>query len=175
MFIKPAHVFFMYFFVASLILAADLREKRILFIDVDGVLNNANSRIDESFVVEDDCLVNLKKIFDQTNTEGVLSSGWRTNQEGKKFLKKKFKEKKIPLWVGETPVDITNKRANEIFSYLTDRFTNNEKYKFAIIDDLELIHFGDNTDFMNGHFVFIDKKVGLTEKDVQDVINILTK
>lgn len=57
------------------------KAEKIIFLDIDGVLNNAKSDISDLFVIETDLLQILKKIVDSTDASIVLSSTWRYTEE----------------------------------------------------------------------------------------------
>lgn len=57
------------------------KPEKIIFLDIDGVLNNAKSDISQLFIIEKDLLQILKKIIAATNASLVLSSTWRYTEE----------------------------------------------------------------------------------------------
>lgn len=72
--------------------------RRLLFLDVDGVLNHLKSG--------DLCPVSLgllKDVVERTGCEIVLSSTWRLYPETSAQLESAFLEQGIPKWVGSTP------------------------------------------------------------------------
>jgi hypothetical protein len=68
------------------------KEVRLVFLDVDGVLNNSNSRIDKLNVIEKDLVKNLKYIVKETQAEIVVSSTWRYSAQGYPILEKTLKK-----------------------------------------------------------------------------------
>lgn len=115
---------------------------KLLFLDVDGVLNHANvDASDMGAYFARSCYQELSRICDETDCKIVLSSVWRRDKDLLQLLEHRFKEFDIPL-IGKTPF-IKNKyekikgleRTFEILSYL-DRFqTAHLVEKFVVIDD----------------------------------------
>lgn len=165
MMLRPIHIFLLVFSLSSL--AFSEKPERIIFLDVDGVLNNSKSPVDVLLFIDPECLAHLKKIVNKTKAKIVLSSTWRYDPLYKKFLAKKFKLQGLKLWVGETPIFRTE-REEEIRAYINQEFTENKKYNFVILDDMKLEGFDDN-------FIHVDKKIGLSEEDASAAIRILKK
>lgn len=146
---------------------------KILFIDVDGVLNFHNSpRIAES------CLQQAKRIAHETGAKFVLTSDWR---EGALFPKRcsesdvKFADTLLHH-LGLPFIDVTpfldyHLRDTEIQAWLdaTDQHITN----FAILDDLD---FNFQSTFPE-HFVKTSGffRSGLTKENADKAIEILNK
>lgn len=102
--------------------------KTILFLDVDGVLNNASSDL-----LSDDLLKNLKKIVDSIKCEIVLTSTWRLYSDSLATLKRAFEDHDIPNWIGKTP-DLCGERHTEIQAWISKKIKN-EQCNIVVIDD----------------------------------------
>lgn len=104
---------------------------KVIFLDVDGVLNTSNGRCDMGlYCLLPTALANLKDIVDKTNASIVLSSTWRIYDEALEILKRKLQELGLDIYA-VTP-RLGRARWHEIKSWLA-----NHPYvtKYAIIDD----------------------------------------
>ena len=54
--------------------------KKVIFLDVDGVLNSIKT-LYEDISLEDDLILNLKELVDKTEAKIILSSSWRLSTE----------------------------------------------------------------------------------------------
>ena len=137
---------------------------KIIFLDVDGVLNTTNTFIKRKIIkqktgyyileIDDFRLQYLKEIVDKSNSKIVLTSTWRMNfkKENNKIipltnkakeLQNKFKEYGIDIY-DITILDKNRNREKEIKEWLN----NNNVENFVILDD-------DNKDLQS----FIDKEL----------------
>ena len=114
---------------------------KIIFLDVDGVLNN------ESWVIrcaeednyyplrenglEDRALALLAYIVRETGASVVISSSWRRISAAMQSLLQDLAKWKIPV-VGETPLISGDIRGNEIQAWLDEH---PEVERFVILDD----------------------------------------
>lgn len=106
---------------------------KLLFLDVDGVLNNARILRKESiFGLGCKQLSLLKLIVANTCCEIVLSSTWRLNDEHSEALRNAFEEHLIPIWIGQTPDLGICRRRDEILSWLIGH---EPPAKIVILDD----------------------------------------
>lgn len=145
--------------------------RKILFLDVDGVLNNLQSN-------EELCdinLNNLKTVVKFSNCEIVLSSTWRLFDEFKFNLKLAFEQNDIPLWKDQTPRIISDNfqvtpRRDEIISWL----------KSNIFEDCIIVIVDDESDAniknhqlhnIKDKFIHTDINSGLNSNDVIEIIN----
>ena len=158
---------------------------KVIFLDVDGVLNSEVSREQDrnkfdnwmECEVSESHIVNLKKIVDETGAQIVLSSSWRFDHPkatGRDFivdplmkiLDRKLKE--VGLDIIDVTPDLRGKiRGVEIQDWL-DRHS--EVEKFVILDD--------DTDMLEEQkpfFVNTTFKNGLTEELANKTIEILNK
>ena len=73
-----------------------MEKYNILFLDIDGVLNNAYSMMAGPFVLFDPATINrLKSILTFTNARIVLSTAWRLSPHMKILLLKELEKKGI--------------------------------------------------------------------------------
>ena len=147
---------------------------KILFLDVDGVLNHDKSpgwETHGSFCLDDKCIENLKHIIEATGVQVVLSSTWRWEPERIRVLASKGLS-----FIGRTPQGKwSGQRQQDILSWLQNVWpyasgVMEEKIeKMAILDDDSDADIGDGsffkTSFENG---------GLTQEIVARVVKHLT-
>lgn len=133
----------------------------IIFLDVDGVLNNQKTMTCGE-MLEDKCIIRLKTILDNTNTKIVLSSSWRLRSDSHiKLLRESFSKCGInPNIIIDKTIQLTN-RNDEILHWVNSHDVN----KWVAIDDYPL-------KFNSDHFVQTDFIPGLTDKNVEQVIKI---
>lgn len=154
---------------------------KVIFLDVDGVLNNAHTRetFEDYIFVSDDKILLLRKLIDKTGAKIVLSSSWRkgwrfkdnnpscANEDVRLFnaLELKLKEYGIEL------MSYTGHfwhRGKEIDYWLKN--WNGEKIEsFTILDDMEREELEPNAD----HLVQTDLSTGLTETHIIQAIKLL--
>ncbi len=148
---------------------------KIIFLDIDGVLNVYGTGRDEfGSTFHKHFEDNLKSIVDATNAKIVISSTWRMN--GLSEMKRMWEMRDIPGQVIDiTPVMNTD-RGEEISEWLR----NNNVDNYVILDDdsdmlpEQMDHFvrcSDNQD----HKDCIDIGYGLTKKCAELAISILNK
>ena len=160
----------------------------IIFLDVDGVLNNQkflNGTKDDIYTddftdrdvidkqLDPENVKNLNKIISVSQCNVVLSSSWRKFISLKDFtwglVKHGMKKEFAKNFISKTP--ITGKREEEINEWIK---ASKEKIdKYVVIDDSR--DKNDNLKGFDGKWVKINPKKGLTLKKADKVINILTK
>lgn len=149
----------------------------IIFLDIDGVLNSHRKLIEVykkthkphsgyNYPFDEICLNNLKRLVDITNSKIVITSTWRTDEEGRKKIIETLKAYSLDQHIiGYTPI-LHQKRGIEIQAYLStlDTIPN-----FIIIDD--------DTDMENltEYLVKTNIQVGLTKENIEEAIIKLTK
>jgi len=150
------------------------KDYKVIFLDIDGVLNLIPQGEDEYGDLFHPHLVNnLKSIIDKTDAKIVITSTWRFS--GLKFIEDMWKHRGLPgEIIGITPhIDIC-KRGEEIEKWLEK----NPIKDYVIIDDDSdmlpnqmdrLIKTSDNHD----HIDCVDIGYGLTKKCSIDAINVL--
>lgn len=117
---------------------------KLLFLDVDGVLNNlevVNSQRGGD-PLGSNHLSLLRTLVSATDCQIVLSSTWRLFPDSLNSLSLAFVEHGIPEWIGVTPELRTGRRADEILRWLEINVT---KPTIAVgIDDDEDIDIGND-------------------------------
>lgn len=112
--------------------------KKLLFLDVDGVLNHRKYYEDlykktgtpHVLILDPDCLLRLHRIVKETGCEIVLSSTWRNSQDARQVLLEAGVK-----WVGTTP-NCSDIRGHEVNKWLWDNASKvNDLEKWAILDD----------------------------------------
>lgn len=160
---------------------------KIIFLDVDGVLNTrmTTDYCGQFIGIEDAKLLQLKKIIDETGAKVVLSSTWRLgyNKDGKQldkcsqYLKDKFDKAGIEIY-DVTPDIGHSLRHIEIKQWLTEH---EDIESYVILDDEEFDFYRYD---IGEHLVLTDwfcvlkeeaEKCGLTDEKVRQAIEILHK
>jgi len=165
------------------------KNKRILFLDIDGVLSSIPFLMTgKGYVDPEKC--KLLNVLNDYNVEVVISSSWGyDNGRTEKTLKECGLELPIIGYTEHFHVDWMC-RGNEIEKWLIDNFkgiaTKYGKdrngvpyYKHRYHEDqvpYEYVIVDDDTDFLLGqkdNFIHIDENTGITEKDIEKIIDIL--
>ena len=153
---------------------------KIVFLDCDGVLNNANyikkcykKSINKKNTIysgknvpfDPKCLKNLAKIVKKTNAKIVLSSTWRIYKSHIYVLEARLAEYGLRIY--DKTDDINMIKGAEITEWLKQH---RDIENYVVIDDEEynLSNFIDNK-----HLVIVDSKYGLTFGDRIRAINKL--
>ena len=164
---------------------------KILFLDIDGVLNSidndyalcalweidkANKSRDEFGVLFDErCVRWLKWIIEKTGCKIVLSSTWR--MKGLREIQTMWEMRDLPGEViSITPTSVsmeiinlyaaTNNDADRGYE-IQEWLNNNKKWlKYCIVDD-------DNDMLKNQNFVRTEKQIGLNYKTAHSIMAIL--
>lgn len=141
---------------------------KVIFLDVDGVLNTPKLIRSFGFHHIDDILVALvARIVRETDARIVLSSTWRVNEKNRKLVEDALARHGLVIF-GCTPVirrsegwtgDGWVRRHEEIQAWLRA----NEAVSFAIIDDWEDAE-------IVGSFFQTDEDLGLTVEIAEKVI-----
>lgn len=171
--------------------------KKVIFLDVDGVLNSDRT-LYEDISLEDDLILNLKEIVNKTKAKIILSSSWRLSTDAIAMLMnkldkfglvisgmtcdgvdldwlekyefdttKKYLDTKFD-WDENRQIKITRDRGAEIFKWLHDH----DDCAYVILDDeIEDI----KPYFSESVIVKTSYKIGLTKEDVKKAIQILNK
>ena len=175
---------------------------KILFLDIDGVMNGYEDVWDEhvddednqqeeveEYLFKQDKVNRLKEILKQTKCKIVLSTTWRRTEAAKKQLKEDFIKQGIEwndIYIGDTPIldyhyvdldqeDDLCQRTFEIDSYLK---AIEERYivdRWCAVDDMRLDYGKRSGDIIDGHFVMTDGSTGITDTDVLAIVKILNK
>lgn len=171
--------------------------KKVIFLDVDGVLNSDRT-LYEDVSLEDDLILNLKEIVNKTKAKIILSSSWRLSTDAIATLMNKLDKFGLVIsgitcdgvdldWLEKYKFDATKKyldtkfdcdenrqikitrdRGAEIFKWLHDH----DDCAYVILDDeIEDI----KPYFSESVIVKTSYKTGLTKEDVKKAIQILNK
>ena len=150
---------------------------RLVFLDVDGVLNNKDTRtvtFDGWCFVDDFLVARLKRIIDTTGAQIVLSStwrdGWNREDESKNEpffnqLRDKLKEYDMEIW-DALPLPMRLSRGTAIAEWF-------EIHKDLDIDSFVILDDWNDMGIYRDHLIWIDGKVGLTEENVNKAISFL--
>lgn len=158
----------------------------IVFLDVDGVLNNLNDAIafrnkyNRAFGSGFDWPFNkesmecLRKIVLKSDARIVIVSTWRKSPEGRRILTNKLKEyglaDRIEGSVSDLARTFTYSRGYEIYDFLT-KYPNSN---FVILDDESYRDFTNIVGLdLTKHLVYLDRFVGLKKKHVKYALKIL--
>jgi hypothetical protein len=133
---------------------------KIIFLDIDGVLNNYNT-LGERLSWESDSVKILKRIIKETGAKVVLSSTWRKLKIYRDIIKNDMKIN----YIGKTPV-LWKKRGIEIQEWLDE---NPGVEKFVILDD------DSDMEHLMSHLLHIDGEFGLTNEIADEAIKRLNK
>lgn len=141
--------------------------KKILFLDVDGVLNS--HKTGGRYALKRPCLKRLEKIVKDTGCEIVLSSTWRKDEYALKRLRRVLKYRDITINDVTPDFAGVNKlvRGDEINEWMVLNWTREEWHtaKYAILDDDS-----DMLEHQLPHFFQTDGDYGLTDTIAYRVI-----
>ena len=147
---------------------------KLIFLDVDGVLNTSGSI--GSYPLDSDKLDLLNMIVVQTNAKIVISSSWREVDDAMNVLKKEFNKKDIDCIIGITPsLHWDSKRTDQIKHFVENfskKYKNQIIDKWIAIDDFKLDEM--NPNLMKNHFVNTQLEIGMTKNDAETAIKLLS-
>jgi hypothetical protein len=139
---------------------------RVIFLDIDGVLNNHRLLFAHGpDYIDPDMVSILKTIVFSTKSKIVLSSSWRLYSFSRRLVKVNLEDKQLNF------IDCTKEipnvpRSEEIKDYLNS----NKVFDFAILDDEIEAGVG-----LEDRFFQTDPEVGLTLEIADKVINYFRK
>ena len=159
---------------------------KILFLDVDGVLNT-NNTCDMpahdviSIGLSWPCLLSrphlrtLKGVLDASGCDIVLSSTWRLNELGCRLLQRGLRAVGIPCEriVGATP-DLrphSHSRPDEILAWLSAHGNGDAPTVWAAVDDIPLER--ENPEGMRGRCVLTKMETGLDDEAADACVRLL--
>lgn len=148
----------------------------IVFLDVDGVLNSLEHLIEVynqtgkphhgiNYPFDERCMLNLKKLVEETHSAIVVTSTWRKYQDEKERLLEELRKYDLEQYVIGYTKDLGN-RILEIKEYLNSIGT---EVNFVILDDL--VYLEDLVEYLvptNAYF-------GLRDIDVEQAKLMLSK
>ena len=156
---------------------------KVLFLDIDGVLNNTQTRetFEDYIFVSDDKILLLKQIIDATDAKIVLSSSWRkgwrfkdqnpacANEDVRLFKALEYKLKEFDIELISYTGHFWH-RGKEIDNWL--KSWDGEKIEsYVILDDIPAEEFLSHA----SHLIQTDITEGLTVIHVKQAIKLLLK
>lgn len=145
---------------------------KIIFVDVDGVLNTVfTTRTTHGYTfVDTRKVLRLRDIVERTGAQLVLSSTWRIvdmpiHRLTYEALADEFRRVRCPVWVDSTPELRGAKRWQEINAWL---MLHPEVDEFIILDD-----WGDELKPFADHLVLTSKFDGLNKERAELAIQML--
>ena len=162
--------------------------KKVIFLDIDGVLNTSrwHNQVESSklqdeygYLFDPVAVANLAKIIEETGADIVISSSWKFM--GLSKIRKMWKDRNLPgKVVGITPNSVSDEfllnadlekmdlmpiRGQEVKEWLMYYGKN---IQYVILDDMiDVLH------EQKEHFVWINPEIGISEKDVMQAVMIL--
>ena len=146
---------------------------RVIFLDVDGVLNNGSWAMEmydkgirtyRDDILYEPALERLKRIVDATNAHIVVSSSWRRIPTAYGHLKDWLEKYGMTIW-DKTPY-VGGCRGDDITAWFN---RNPGEWSYVILDDED-----DMGEHM-GHLVQTHFDVGLIDTDVERAMIILSR
>lgn len=134
---------------------------KVLFLDIDGVVNNAKTDMSDGWGIDPYMAFLVGKIQLDTGCEFILSSAWRYSEEGKNVVRKK-----VGHLLFCTPLD-GETRGQEIKDFLD---AHPEVTHYAIVDDENDFHKDQLTHLFKTSF-----QTGLTKEIADEITNYLNK
>ena len=144
---------------------------KLIFLDIDGVLNSASGKGPYESDMEISKLLLLKKLIDETKTSGVVltsdrrSSEIDTNNKIKVFNKYCIYIKGIIR--NQNKEDFNDSRGKQIKDYLEDTILKIDK--FIILDDND---YG-ISELFKDNFILINSYFGFNEEDFKKALLLL--
>ena len=135
---------------------------KIIFLDIDGVLNSMDDRFSQKLETEEHLLL-LKELVEKTNAKIVVSSSWRGIPSLMKTLHKKMKE--INAEIIGTTKSLPGTRGVEIKDWLENSPELIES--FVILDD------DSDMDDLFDHLVQTSTEKGLTRIEMEEALDKL--
>jgi len=139
-------------------------EIRVVFLDIDGVLNNPNTRRGSILSLDPVCIANLNRITRETGARIVVSSTWRRFDGINDILGHRGIIAEI---IGITP-DLDRDRGSEIAEWL--------RYSTRFFDVSGVVILDDDNDMgrLSDHLVQTDPVIGLSDADADRAVQILS-
>ncbi len=158
-----------------------VQNKRVVFLDIDGVLNTPYSfdSCGNYIGIDDDKVRRLRNIVSRTDAQIVLVSDWKRGWERDKKLKSKqdltatYLDEKLAKF----GLEITDKTKDEADgAYLSrgegivEYINSNDVKSYVVLDDLQFDYDGCE---LTDCFVKTNPQIGLTNKQVEKACKIL--
>lgn len=154
---------------------------KVVFLDIDGVLNGASygedtyfdAFADKDLALHQSCLDNLKAIVDaHPDAKIVWTSDWRFYDKAKwhQWKNPKLYLEALPWlagkFIGKTPAKMSSEHYHDIKWWLDE----NKTEHYVILEDS---YFPKNWFGIEKHLVATDSNIGLSKKDADLAIKIL--
>jgi hypothetical protein len=111
------------------------QDRKILFLDIDGVLNFIGSRVrdDGMYGMDPGCVARLRSVVEKHNAKIVISSMWRDRDDWREHITQEFSDVgwEDPPIIGRTPNLYVLPRGFEIQAWLKKHPAKN----YVIVDD----------------------------------------
>lgn len=141
------------------------KDKKIIFLDIDGVLNFIGSRTKRGFYVMDSgCVSRLRAVIEKHEAQIVVSSAWRKRDDWKEHITEAFRDAgwNTPPLIDRTSSFYVAPRGLEIHAWLKKH---PEITNYVIVDDDS-----DMLPWQWGRFVRTSMfSGGLTDRHVQQI------
>ena len=161
--------------------------KKILFLDIDGVLNSKNSgtmwnsEILKEYDLCNDCLYQVKRILNESGCEIVWITSWRNHSDNYiwqfELNNKWYSFKSLFAQAREYFKDYKQSicdhlyrrnKADDIEYYIAKNNIDKNKDRFIILDDSSIQGLKET---FNDNFIKIDSQIGITKKIAEYVID----
>ncbi len=144
---------------------------KLIFLDIDGVLNSSSGTGPYISDMEVDKLALLRKLIIDTRSTGiVITSDRRYSKVDMKEKLNVFEEYKIPI-IGQLRLpnenDPDDNRGKQIMDYIADH--SNEVEKVAILDDID----DGISNLFHEDFILVNRVFGLNEEVYKKAVKIL--
>ena len=150
---------------------------KVIFLDIDGVLNCANSKSHcfGCLGIDDDKVKRLKEIVDKTGAKIYLVSDWKDGwykepyMKGEQDIFANYLDKKLKkqgLYIADKVGDSSCERGRDIKGWLNGK----DVRSFVILDDIGFDYHAEN---LADNYIQTDSNLGLTDENVLKAIEIL--
>ena len=144
---------------------------KLIFIDIDGVLNSALGKGPYVSDMEIEKLILLNKLIKESSSDGiVITSDRRTSEVDMKNKLETFNQyniKVIGVTRNQNEKDDEDNRGKQIMDYLAS--SKEEIEKIVILDDMD----DGISDYFDEEFIFVNRLFGLNEDIYKKALEIL--
>lgn len=149
---------------------------KVIFLDVDGVLNSAEQN---STLIDKSNLILLKSLVVQTDAKLVLHSGWRLMFDANgnplkpkaTFLLEELNKEGLTLYAFTDDMSkfVNNRNVTKLKEQaILDWVENHEVERWVVLDDIVFVN-----DIVKHHSIRVNGKLGLTKWNVELAISLL--
>ncbi len=160
-----------------------LRNRNVIFLDVDGVLHPFHSHIAESQLdkFHESCMHALKRLVLETGAEIVLSTSWRNFESTRNLLRDNLARYNMSFvgWIEPDDAASAKTSSHKKLSKILAFVHAHHPAEWIVLDDEDLVNLsGENpssmmTQLFASRFVRTDSQTGLTNGDVDLAIQII--